>query len=76
MDTLRPDHDDSDGAVVNPSDNPTFESVLAARLSRRALLTGAAAGLVVVATGFTSVAGSTDDKVIVPPGYRATVVLR
>jgi secreted PhoX family phosphatase len=92
MDTIRVDHDDdSDGAVVNPSDNPTFESVLAARLSRRALLTGAAAGLVVVAasplgrpreaagqgaTGFTPVAGSTDDKVIVPPGYRVTVLLR
>jgi secreted PhoX family phosphatase len=85
------DREDGDGAVVNPSDNPTFESVLAARLSRRALLTGAAAGLVFVAAsplgrpreaagqaagGFAPVAGSTEDKVIVPPGYRATVLLR
>ncbi len=37
--------DASDGHAVNPSDNPTFESVLAARLSRRSLLKGAAASL-------------------------------
>jgi secreted PhoX family phosphatase len=91
MDTSRFDHDDSDGEVVNPSDNPTFESVLAARLGRRAFLTGAAAGLVVVAAsplgrpreaagqgagGFAPVAGSTEDRVIVPPGHRVTVLLR
>jgi Bacterial protein of unknown function (DUF839) len=87
VDSTRWSVEDEDGRTVNPTDNPTFASVL----SRRALLQGAAAGMVVVtagglrgargaaaqpATGFASVAASSEDKVIVPPGYRSTVVLR
>ena len=37
-------HQDEDGRSVNPRDNPTFASVL----TRRAVLKGAAAGLVLV----------------------------
>lgn len=80
-----------DGRPVNPSGNPTFESVLAARLSRRSLLKGAAAGLVMIsagplrasrsasaeaAAGFTPVPASTEDRLIVPQGYKHTVVVR
>jgi len=87
VDSTRWSVEDEDGRTVNPTDNPAFASVL----SRRALLQGAAAGMVVVtagglrgargaaaqpATGFASVAASSEDKVIVPPGYRSTVVLR
>jgi secreted PhoX family phosphatase len=83
--TTHRQHDD-DGRAVNPSDNATFAAVL----SRREMLRGAAAGLVVVAasglrrpapaeaqstTGFTSVVASNDDKVIVPAGYRHAVLL-
>jgi uncharacterized protein len=87
--------DEVDGRTVNPTDNPTFQAVLAARLSRRDLLRGAAAGLAVLAAGslrepgpavaqtggqaggtFVPVAASTDDKVVVPAGYRYTVLLR
>ncbi|HEU5395020.1 MAG TPA: hypothetical protein VFV36_09460, partial [Candidatus Methylomirabilis sp.] len=72
-----------DGRPANPSGNPTFESVLAARLSRRSLLKGAAAGLVLIsagplrasrsaraqaAAGFTPVPATTEDKLIVPQG--------
>jgi secreted PhoX family phosphatase len=91
MDAFRPDPDDEDRRTVNPSDNPTFQSVLARHLERRALLKGAAAGLALVAAGplrpatpaaaqsaggFASVPASTEDRVIVPPGYRYTVLLR
>jgi hypothetical protein len=80
-----------DGRPINPSGNPTFASVLAARLSRRSLLKGAAAGLVMIsagplrasrsaraqsAGGFTPVPASTEDKLIVPQGYRHAVVVR
>ncbi len=80
-----------EGRPVNPSANPTFESVLAARLSRRSLLKGAAAGLVMIsagplrasrsaraqsAAGFTPVPASTEDKLIVPQGYKYSVVVR
>lgn len=40
-----------EGRPVNPSANLTFESVLAARISRRSLLKGAAAGLVMISAG-------------------------
>lgn len=80
-----------EGCPVNPSANLTFESVLAARISRRSLLKGAAAGLVMIsagplrasrsaraqsAAGFTPVPASTEDKLIVPQGYKHTVVVR
>jgi len=70
------DHEDDDGRVVNPTDNPTFASVL----TRREMLKGAATALVLVApislrrlpeaaaqstAGFVSVAASNGDKVIV-----------
>ena len=75
----------------NTTDNPTFESVLAARLSRRRLLTGATTGLAMFCagslrqprtastqptSGFVPVTGSTEDKLITPPGYASTVLLR
>ena len=40
-----------DAAVPNRTDNPTFESVVQTALSRRALLTAAGAGALVVAAG-------------------------
>jgi secreted PhoX family phosphatase len=76
---------------VNRSDNPTFASVLEARLSRRRLLTGAVAGVAAAAcapvvrprvaadhvgAAFTPVAPSTADTLVVPRGYRAQVLLR
>jgi hypothetical protein len=82
---------EDDANPVNPSDNPTFESVLAARLSRRDLLKGVSAGVALVAAGglrgprdagaqaaggFTPVARSSEDKLIVPPGYGQTVLIR
>ncbi|MFN3859842.1 MAG: PhoX family protein [Roseateles sp.] len=95
------DFDDEDS---NTSANPTFESVLAARLSRRNILRG---GLGTAATamlggmslaacgggddapapapapaapaetllGFTAVAKSLEDKVSVPAGYTASVLI-
>ena len=81
------DHEDDDGRVVNPTDNPTFASVL----TRREMLIGAATALVLVApiglrrppeaaaqstAGFASVAASNEDKVIMPGGYRHSVLLR
>lgn len=80
-----------EGRPINTSGNPTFESVLAARLSRRSLLKGAAAGLVMLspgplraprsaraesAGGFAPVPATTEDRLIVPQGYRHTVVVR
>jgi uncharacterized protein len=82
---------EEDAHPCNTSDNPTFESVLAARVSRRRFLTGATTGLVLFCTsslhppqtaraqstsGFVPVAGSTEDKLITPPGYVHTVLLR
>jgi secreted PhoX family phosphatase len=88
----RPDHDFpcDDDAPVNPSANPTFQSILTARLSRRGFLAGGAAGLAALATGrlaprgaeaqaplpFIPVAGSTEDKLILPPGYTHSVLVR
>ena len=88
----RPDHGlvDDDEATVNPSANPTFQAILAARMSRRGFLAGGAAGLAALAMGrlgargaeaqaplpFTPVVGSTEDKLILPPGYTHSVLLR
>jgi secreted PhoX family phosphatase len=82
--------DDGDDVVVNPSGNPTFEAILAARVSRRGFFAGSAAGLAALATAglgargaeaqgplpFTPVVGSTEDKLILPPGYTHSVLLR
>src|SRR3990172_1089338 len=85
----RGDHHE-DGRPVNPTNNPTFESVLAARLSRRDLLRGAAAGLVSLSAasltrprpaagrppgGGRGRAAATRGKVVVPPGSPAPVLL-
>ena len=81
-------HDAHEDAGVNPSANPTFDSVIAARLSRRRLLQGglAAAALSMLGRpgtpaeaapsllGFKSVPVSTADTVVVPPGYSAEVL--
>jgi uncharacterized protein len=80
-------HSDHEDAGVNPTANPTFASVVAARLSRRRLLQGglAAAALSVLGRptgpasaapllGFKSVPVSTADTVVVPPGYSAEVL--
>ena len=102
---------DDDG-VSNPSNNETFEDVIAARVSRRSLFKGgaAAAGAAVALSGadalmrtvpvaadgnrshhgygkgygqpagtpllgFEGVAVSDADTVVVPPGYRADVLI-
>jgi hypothetical protein len=82
---------EDDANPVNPSDNPTLESVLAARLSRRDLLKGASVGAALLAGhglrgpraadaqpagGFTPVARSSEDKIIVPQGYAHNVLIR
>jgi secreted PhoX family phosphatase len=92
----RPDHGlpdpglMDDDATVNPSANPTFQAILAARMSRRGFLAGSAAGLAALAMGrvgprgaeaqaplpFTPVVGSTEDKLILPPGYTHSVLVR
>ena len=88
----RSDHDllDDDDATVNPSANPTFQRILAARISRRGFVAGSAAGLATLATGrlgprsaeaqaplpFTPVVASTKDKLILPSGYTHSVLLR
>ena len=75
---------EDDANPANQSPNPTFASVLAARLSRRDLLRGASGAAALLATGalggprgasaqpageFTPLTRSTEDKLIVPPGY-------
>ena len=94
MDLPQRDFNDEDS---NTSSNPSFESVLAARLSRRHILrggVGAAAtavfgGLSVAACGggdddpaasdallgFTAVSKSLEDKLTVPAGYTASVLI-
>src|SRR5262245_11429043 len=76
---------------MNRSANTTFQSVLAARLSRRGLLRGASAGLLLGAagalrgprateaqpgSGFAPLVMSNEDKLLVPPGYTHAVLLR
>jgi uncharacterized protein len=82
---------DEDAQPSNPTDNSTFEAILAARLSRRRLLRGATACMVLVGTGllrgprligapavngFAPVASSREDALIVPSGYARSVLLR
>ena len=82
---------DEEAHPRNPTNNPTFESVLNARLSRRTLLKGGAASLVMISAGcagglrltsllsgeeFAPIPPSTEDKLILPAGYRHTVLLR
>ena len=87
-----PDHDAlDDEAPVNPTSNPTFRSILAARLSRRGFIAGAGAGLATLAatklvlrrgaeaqgtSSFTPVPASNEDKLLLPPGYKHSVLLR
>jgi secreted PhoX family phosphatase len=92
------DFDDEDS---NTSSNPTFDSILAARLSRRGLLrggVGGAAGALLAGVGlsacgggdddddapaapaetllgFSAVAKSLEDKMTVPAGYAASVLI-
>jgi secreted PhoX family phosphatase len=78
------DHVDDD-APVNPSSNPTFQSVLTARLSRRGFLASAGIGMAASATGhlasrrpveaqgasaFAPVRASNEDTLLLPPGYK------
>ena len=74
-----------DETPVNPSSNPTFQSVLTARLSRRGFLASAGIGLAAAATGhlasrrpveaqgasaFAPVRASNEDTLLLPPGYK------
>jgi secreted PhoX family phosphatase len=81
---------DPDDALSNPTTNPTFQSVMAERYSRRQVLAGGlvAAGAALLGVGiqppparatsgllgFRSVPVSKADTVIVPPGYTAEVL--
>jgi secreted PhoX family phosphatase len=78
-----------DLTASNPSQNETFESVLEAYMSRRTLLKGAIASLVLAyasplrpssagagTSGFTPLKHSIEDKLLVPDGYEYNVVIR
>jgi uncharacterized protein len=78
-----------DVSASNPSQNETFESILQAYMSRRSLLKGAIASLVLAYTGplrhssaeagstdFTPLTHSTEDRLRVPAGYESQVVIR
>ncbi len=79
-----------DADASNQSRNETFKTVLQGRLSRRTLLKGGVAGLVLAYAGsllpletegaaprgFASLAPSTEDKLRVPAGYTHNVVVR
>ncbi|MEY4752754.1 MAG: hypothetical protein RJA44_429 [Pseudomonadota bacterium] len=65
--TTRPLHDDEDS---NTSNNPSFESVLTARLGRRSLLRGAfgtAASAVLGGLSLSACGGGSDDSSLPPP---------
>ncbi len=85
------EEDGDDEQISNQSLNESFAQVMARRIERRHFLKGAAvtAGLLVVSTeamtgqadasvnlGFTPVQLSSEDKIIVPPGYSSDVVIR
>jgi secreted PhoX family phosphatase len=88
----QPDHDVLDDEMpVNPTSNPTFPAILAARLSRRGFMTGAGAGLATLAAtklvlwgaagaqgagSFTPVKASNEDKLLLPTGYKHSILLR
>ena len=80
-----------DEAPVNPSSNPTFQSVLTARLSRRGFLASAGIGVAAAVTGqvasrrpveaqgasaFAPVKAANEDKLLLPPGYKHSVLIR
>ncbi|HSF32830.1 MAG TPA: PhoX family phosphatase [Candidatus Tectomicrobia bacterium] len=83
-------HEENDDlGTSNPSQNDTFESVLQIYMSRRTLLQGAMASLVLVyanpllravteagTAGFMPLTHSTEDKLLIPPGYESQVVIR
>ena len=83
-------HDSSEDHGVNPSTNPTFADIHAARVSRRDVLRGGLGAAVLALVGpampartaaapllgFTAVPISTADTVTVPPGYTVDVVYR
>lgn len=75
--------------LSNQSPNRTFDSIFHSYISRRALLRGAVASLVLsyatplrpsnataTASGFTPLTHSTEDKLLVPPGYDYRVIIR
>ena len=88
----RSDHDALDDETpLNPTSNPTFRTILAARLSRRGFIAGAGAGLATLAAtrlvlrdaaeaqgvgSFTPVKASNEDKLLLPSGYKHSVLLR
>jgi uncharacterized protein len=90
MDDTHAAHEESqDDTASNPSQNDTFESILQAYMSRRTLLKGVAASLLLAyasplrrssaevgTSGFTPVKHSTTDKLLVPEGYDYNVVIR
>ena len=80
-----------DEAPVNPSSNPTFQSVLTARLSRRGFLASAGIGVAAAVTGqvasrrpveaqgasaFAPVKAANEDNLLLPPGYKHSVLIR
>jgi len=80
-----------DEATVNPSSNRTFQAVLTARLSRRGFLASAGIGMAAAAAGqlaprrpveaqgasaFAPVRASNEDKLLLPPGYKHSVLIR
>jgi hypothetical protein len=80
-----------DQAPVNPSSNPTFQAILTARLSRRGFLASAGIGVAAAtaghlgsrrpaegqgAAGFQPVKASNEDKLLLPPGYKHSVLIR
>ena len=82
---------EEDVAVCNTTDNPTFEAVMESRLSRRSLLRGTSAGVLMLCTGcfqtlrhagtpssseFVPVKPSSEDKLILPHGYKHNVLIR
>lgn len=83
-------HSDPDDIGVNPSANPTFATVIEARMSRRAVLRGGLGAAALAVLGgparprvadaasslfaFKSVPTSTADSVTVPEGYTADVL--
>jgi hypothetical protein len=71
---------------VNPTETPTFASVLEARLSRREALRGAAAALVLASAGWlrdpreagaraAGIASSSEDRLIVAPGHAHEILI-
>jgi uncharacterized protein len=81
---------EEDVSVCNTTDNPTFETVMASRLSRRSLIRAASAGVVMFCTGcfetlrhagappsreFVPITPSSEDKLILPLGYKHNVLI-